>query len=67
MEASAGDRDRNSSIRASTRGDAIEAAVLGVLVQDFPHEDRKDDRELPVGAIQEAIKAGGISHLWAPR
>ena len=43
-----------------SRRENIEAAVKD-LVADFLYYDRKEDEDLPRGAIQEAIDAGEIS------
>lgn len=43
-----------------TRRQKIEA-VIEDLVSHFLYYDRKEDEELPRGAIEEAIEAGEIS------
>ena len=35
--------------------------TVGDLVVAFLHDDRKEDEELPLGAIQNAVKKGEIS------
>lgn len=43
-----------------TRRDHIEATASDLVV-DFLFYDRKGDEALPVGAIEEAVKAGEIT------
>lgn len=43
-----------------TRREHIEANVDD-LITDFLYYDRKEDETLPVGAIEEAVKAGEIT------
>lgn len=38
----------------------IENTIID-LVSNFLYYDRKEDEELPVGAIEEAVRAGAVS------
>lgn len=43
-----------------TRREIIRETVVD-LVDDFVYSDRKDDEELPRGAIGDAVKAGEVT------
>ncbi len=50
-------------MRGETTKSIIEDTVKDA-VTNFMYYDRKEDQELPVGAIEESIRSGAVSTDW---